>query len=181
MKEKIKVYEKQSLAKQIRDAYEAAKTPLTFEPEHLVHIGENIYGYTNLEKASEYLHAKGICLAAVVSAKTMFGETLQIVMCNNIAFELPEYVQEFLIQHEIGHAVNGDLNMTPLESCKLMIKRTLGFLPEMELKADAYAAKVNGIESTKNAIKFLILDTNLPFISKLELIRRYKKVHYCLE
>ena len=178
MKEKVKVYEKKSIIQQIKEGYKNANVQLIFEPEHLVYIDDNIYGYTNIEKASEYLHGKGIFLAAVVTAQTLFGNNYHVVLCDEATFELPKFVQEFLIQHEVGHAVNGDLEQvkTSIKSYELILKRALGFLPEMEIKADAFAVKINGIEDTKKAIKFLIHETNLPFNSKLELVRRYKKV-----
>ena len=182
MSKKINVYTKKSFIQSIKDGYHYANATLNMEPEELVQIVDNVYGYTNTEKSTTFLYGKGIILAAITPARDIFGNVFHVVLTDTAFEKLPDFVQQFLIQHEIGHALNGDLEgMTTKKSHMLLIERALGFIPEMEIKADAYAAKINGIEETKKAIKFLICNTNVPLITKIELLKRYKRVHYAFE
>lgn len=182
MSKKINVYTKKSFIQSVKDGYKYANAQLNMHPEELVKIVDNVYAYTNTEKSADYLQGKGIVLAAITSARDIFGNIFHVVLTDTSFENLPNFVQQFLIHHEVGHALNGDLNgMTEISSTMLLIKRAFGFLPEMEVKADAYAAKINGIEETKKAIKFLICNTNVPLRTKIELLRRYKKVQYAFE
>ena len=82
------------------------------------------------------------------------------------------------MQHEIGHIVNGDLEKVPnAKSAQLiLIGRSFGILPAMEVAADKYAASMVGIKQTRAAMMFLVRRTDLPLISKIEFLRRYIKV-----
>ncbi len=173
--EKINVYKKQSFIQGFINGMKHANDTFQIKPEHIKSLGNNIYNYE--VAADDYLHNKGIVLASIVTASNIFRSFYVILHDSNVN-KLPEFVIEFLLQHEIGHAMNGDLEKvrTDIDSTKLVLKRALGLLPQMEILADAYAASINGTENTKRAIRFLIHNTNLPFNSKFELFRRYRRL-----
>ena len=93
--------------------------------------------------------------------------------------ELPKFVQDFMIQHEIGHFKNkhhlrGDKNKIP------NIIRTFGMTNKMEIKADEYAVRKVGREKSIAALQWMCKNTDLPFLSKWEMRQRIshlKKKH----
>ena len=96
------------------------------------------------------------------------------VILHDSAFEkMPENVQRMFVEHEIGHIMNGDTeNISLATSLKYLAMRMIGIIPNIELKADEYAAKQIGYAETINAFSYVIKHVNLPLISKLEVIRR---------
>lgn len=150
-----------------------------FYQENMEEIDDGIFIYKS--PVDDYMHPMGIVGAAAtkIKFKTITGKE---IVCNTIvhdsAFEkLPKYVQRFLVSHEIGHIVNGDIdNLTEKESTNLIIKRVLGILPTMEICADSYAASIIGTGNAKESLKWLIRNTDLPIISKIELFRRCRRL-----
>lgn len=141
-----------------------------FYEHHLVKIAGNVY--YNEPTSDDYMHSRGIVLAAAV-ALNFNGVKKYAVLHDSYFDNLPEYVKRFFIAHEVGHAANGDLEITESESIKNVIKRVIGILPKMEVEADRYAASIIGKDVVKKAIKFMVMKTNLPLNSKIELVKRY--------
>ena len=134
-----------------------------------------IYSY-NLT-SDEFLHTRGAALTAVIKVDLPNGSQCHLVLHDSGFKKLPENVQNFLMLHEVGHALKGHIDdMDAQEAKKIMIKRAFGMIQQMEVEADAYAALVIGVDEAKEAIRFLIKNTNLPFNSKIELKRRYKRL-----
>lgn len=132
---------------------------------------ENVYYH---EPASDtYLHSRGIVLAAAVAMD--FNGIRKHVILHDSAFDkVPNYVKKFFVAHEAGHAINGDLdNIDEDLAKKLILQRAFGILPKMEIEADRYAASIMGKDIAKKSLMFMIRNTNLPWISKLEMIKRY--------
>lgn len=148
---------------------------------------EEVY-YCEKEKGS-HLRSTGAALAMVQNVKftnfSLMGghQTFDApVIMHDEAFELlPKFVQKFLLYHEIGHVVNDDINISEEESKRLIVKRAFGVLPKMEVKADAYAASVVGVDSARKALQFLIDKTDIPMISKIECRRRIRKINAIAE
>lgn len=85
--------------------------------------------------------------------------------------ELPKFVQEFFMHHEIGHFKNGhhlrgEKNKTP------NLIRTFGISNGMEFSADEYAAKQVGRKKSVAALKWMCENTDLPMSSKWEMRQR---------
>lgn len=127
-----------------------------------------------------YMHSNLVAGMATVKIRffTIYGtfEDRNVILHDSSYTEFPRYVKRFLIEHEIGHVKNGDLEMDPSKSKFAIIKRSFGILPKMEIKADAYASAVVGNYNAKKALLFLRKRTDLPLISKFELMRRYYKI-----
>lgn len=166
---KIKIYNLKEMVK----ANTGFQIPELFFGHNLTQVeGTPVYVYT--EPVDTFLHSRNILLSACV--KLQFGDEIYdtVVVDSNFK-KLPDEVQAALIHHEVGHAINKDLDgLSANESRKIILKRLLGFPVEMELKADAYAASVLGYKSVIKALQFMVKETNIPFLSGLEIRRRIK-------
>ena len=100
--------------------------------------GTNVY--VNDEVSDKYLRSMGIACAAL--SRAVLNDTLiDVVSVDSFFMSLPDNVKAFFIQHEVGHSVNKDLdNMDAEMSKQLVLMRSRGQLPLMEVKADMYAA-----------------------------------------
>ena len=137
-----------------------------------VDASKNIYKYQIT--ADEFMHSRGFLLAAAVKVYLKNGMICTLVVHDSLFEKLPNNVQYFLMYHEIGHCINGDLDsLTELDSKIFLIKRALGILPKIEINADKYAASIIGANKMKEAIMFMIKKTNIPLTSKFELFKRY--------
>lgn len=150
-------------------------------PEMSYFFGENMKGYRDgiyiySEPVDNFLWRRNLLLCCCIKLK--FGEDVYNTILTDSNFrKLPKIVQRALIEHEIGHVVNKDIeDLSESEANKLVIQRLFGFLPEMEVKADAYAASVIGHSKMIEAFKFMVKNTNLPFNTKIEIIRRIFKL-----
>lgn len=110
-------------------------------------------------KNSEYLHKQGYAFAAVAFFTSFDYDTLIVV--DNYFEIIPEYIQNFYIQHEIGHIMNGDLDKSIEELAKINKERQKGIIPQMELDADYYAAQQVGFEDAINALQYIIDNTDI--------------------
>ena len=146
---------------------------------------EQVPGYNEIfyysSPMDSFMHTNGMVGMAATKVRFLLNSG-SFITCDTILHDaaydtLPEYVKQFLLAHEIGHIQNGDLKELSEESAKkLFIKRAFGLLPKMEIKADSYAASIVGLDTAKRALKFLFKNTDLPFNSKFELKRRYRKI-----
>lgn len=168
MKKKINVVNKEEMKISL------INIPPLFYADKLVDLGNNVYFYN--EPLDEYLHNSGMILCAAI--KVTFTDGVRNVIIHDSALsKLPKAVQETFINHEVGHFMNGDLeNVTAADSMKMIIKRVFGLTPQMEYNADAYAASVVGVSKVKSTFAFMINRTNIPFNTKIELIKRYHKI-----
>lgn len=94
-----------------------------------------------------------------------------IIIKDQFFDQLPRFVQEFMINHEIGHFKNGhhlrgNKNKIP------NIIRTFGVTNVLEIKADAYAAMKIGRNKCIAALEWLCENTDLPMSSKWEMRQR---------
>lgn len=122
------------------------------------------------------LHSHNVALCGITPILLDNGETLLTMFHDDGFTKLPHDVQEFLTYHEVGHVLNNHLNMSAKEAKAVMLKRSFGILPKMEVEADCYAASVLGLVSVKSSLLFLMQRTNLPLISKFELFKRWCNV-----
>ena len=76
-----------------------------------------------------------------------------IIMVNKAYYDLPQEQKEFLLLHEIGHALHGDIE-NPLDAHLNNIMRTLGYdsAVEKEILADCFAAKHSSREAGYNLL-----------------------------
>lgn len=97
-----------------------------------------------------------------------------VIYVDDFFLVLPKYVQEFIIQHELGHISsnhNEQIKKPLLHSILRIFK-----LSELEVEADKCAVKVLGLEKCKDGLLYLINDVNFPLSSKLELKKRLKVI-----
>lgn len=80
-----------------------------------------------------------------------------------------------MILHEIGHTKDcNQFDADKEEAEWIMIKRSLEFLPKSEIAADSYAASLIGIDNAIKSLVWLVRNTDLSTISKIEMLRRAK-------
>lgn len=93
--------------------------------------------------------------------------------------QLPKFVQEFTLSHEIGHFENGHhLNGQKNKLPNFM--RTFGVSNQMEFEADEYAARKIGRNKCIEALRWICENTDLPMATKWEMhhrISHLKKNH----
>lgn len=144
-----------------------------FDANKLFLINGTTNVYLNDEVSDKFLHSMGMSCAAL--SKVAFNDSfINVVSVDSFFMQLPKVVQTFFIYHEVGHAINNDLENTDNEmSQKLIIMRSHGKLPLMEVKADMYAASVIGFENAKKALAFLVCRVKAPKHIKKEFIKRY--------
>lgn len=124
------------------------------------------------EPHTKDLHSIGLGCCALVKSN-INGEDAYVIMYDDAFLQFPQYVRDCFFYHEIGHFVHKhtqDLN--PKDAKIIMLKRTLGILPAMELEADAYAASVVGVDTLMSAFSFFIRNTDAPLMGKIEMFRR---------
>ena len=143
-----------------------------FYQNHCVEIYDGIYMYD--EPVDDYLHKQAMILCA--STTVDFGEgPINLIVYDSKFKKCPKIMQEYAINHEIGHIINGDFkDMKKLE--RENKKRLLGILPDMEVQADLHAALVMGPAKVKHIMKYMMLNTDLPLGTKIELFRRYNRI-----
>lgn len=128
------------------------------------------------DTCDDYMKSLKLLFCAVATVNV--NDNIFSVIIGDSNFErLDNRVQSFLFNHEIGHIKLNHLNnLVEQDSKRLAIIRSLGILPKMELEADCYAASVVGISDAKYSLLWLVKNKNLPFMSRLEALKRYIKV-----
>ena len=97
-----------------------------------------------------------------------------LILYDSHFLNFEDNVQDFFIEHEVGHIKHGDLNGLEREDAyKLLLKRCCGIIPKLELKADVYAASVVGRNVAKKALLQMAKCKFLPLITKRELFLRW--------
>lgn len=148
---------------------------MLFYPEKCYWIDEQsgICGYA--EPCDEFLHSQSIIYSGVT--KVQFGNVIvNMIVVDSNFLKLEQNIQDFFIYHEIGHIKYGHNNISINEAKRIIIKRCLGFLPKMEVQADCYAASVVGKSTAKLALRAMITDKQLPFMSRFEIVKRFIKI-----
>ena len=148
---------------------------MLFYPEKCFWIDEVNDVCTYDDICDDFLHSQGIIYAGVTKVK--FGDrVLNVITCDSNFLELDENTRNFLIYHEVGHVIHNHTNMNTKQAKYNIIKRSLGILPKMEIQADCYAASVIGKDAAKLALRSLISNKKLIFVSRFEMFKRFIKV-----
>lgn len=106
------------------------------------------------------------------TAKTIYGET--IILTDNDFDTYPKDVRKFILYHEIGHQINGDLDRPVEELQKVLRNRNRRKVSEMELKADEYALSKTDLETALKVMDHLIDLTKRLGLSSVEIKQRRK-------
>lgn len=141
---------------------------------YLLENETNICAYN--DTCDDYMKSLNLLFCAVAIVNV--NDIIYNVIIGDSNFErLDNKVQSFLFNHELGHIKHNHLDgLTEKDSKRLILKRSLGILPKMEVEADCYAASVIGISNAKYSLKWLFKNKNLPFITRYEALKRYLRV-----
>lgn len=139
------------------------------------HEDEKIFIYDKPDTSS--VRSRGCALSMITSIQLGF-ESAYLVVVDEEFMKLPEEARNFFLWHEYGHFYNGHFNqiISSKDTARLIIKRSLGLLPKMEVEADLYAASVVGPSAAINSLLYLVKNSNAPLMSKIEMIRRAFKI-----
>lgn len=118
------------------------------------------------------LYVKACGARITYTAKTTFGET--IILTDDEFETLPKDLRKFILYHELGHQINGDLNRPVEELQKVMRNRNRRKVSEMELKADEYALSKTDLETALRVMDFLKDLTKRLGLSSAEIKQRRK-------
>lgn len=99
---------------------------------------------------SMYLNSKVLVTAAANG--TFIGNVPHIIKGYNC---LPEYVNEFLFQHEVGHIMDDSLDWDNLDGYKAVLAHFSTNVAQMEVDADEYAVDVLGPQHCIDALFYL--------------------------
>ena len=136
---------------------------------------EDIYEYT--VPADGWMHSNFILLAAAAKINFDGYRPITAIVHDSNFEKLPTNVKHFLTAHELGHIKNCHLSGSDMKRTrKILIGRIFGILPETEIIADAYASMALGKHYVLSALSYLIHNTNAPISTKIELLRRYRKI-----
>ena len=130
--------------------------------------------YLYLDPKDDFLHSQCALLCCVTKMNYIDGNLVNLIVFDSKFLTCPKSIKEFFVNHEMGHVINKDHDNPKYKQEKLL--RLFGFLPEMEVNADLFAASVMGTDKVKNIIKYLITNSDLPLSTKFELFRRYTRI-----
>ena len=136
----------------------------------MVYIRDDICFVT--KPCNEFVHKIGGAFA--VSSATVNG--LGLIITDEFFYELPKKVQSMIVYHEVGHYVNGHYK-NENEVKRSRITRTFGKVTRTESEADMYAVEMLGAKDVIAALYWCIKNTDLPFLSKVEAMKRIKNIH----
>lgn len=107
-------------------------------------------------RSSEMVHSITSLLACTTALNTIYGTTVRVI-CVDEYFDLaPKYVQEFVINHEIGHIKNKHFeNGSVNASFKHIFTRSIKLSKE-EVEADLYAYNKIGKENSILALEYIL-------------------------
>lgn len=124
------------------------------------------------EPCDRSMHQQGIYLSAVyntTSDKPYSG----LITFDSYLLDFEEYVQSFLIHHEIGHITLGHTNNVSTKKSKLLVLlRACGICPKIEFEADAFSASIVGKDNAKSAL-IQMIKSKLYMINKIEVLLRW--------
>lgn len=135
------------------------------------YICEDICIYKKL--ADDFIHKDRVAFTGVVRME-IEGKQCYLIVTDSHFNKLPKGVRRFLLYHEIGHCFQF-LRCSEIDEDTLRMEtkgRLYGKLPISELNADAYAASILGVKKASMALKWLAINTDLPLLTKIELVRR---------
>lgn len=112
-----------------------------------------------------------------VSLKDSNHKNRYYIIADNNFKKLTPVAKRFLVFHELGHVVNGDLELKNFFKCAIysFIRSFFGIGNKMEYKADNYAVRNVGKISALNSMKELI-DLKGDQLSKKELDERKRRI-----
>ena len=103
-----------------------------------------------------WLHRQGMILSEASKLLTSEGELVTVIIVDDYFMSAPQYVQDVLVFHELGHIENGDLdNISPTNTLKRWLLMNVGIVQKIELEADKFAAKRVGKEETLKALSWM--------------------------
>lgn len=141
---------------------------------YLLENETNICAYN--DTCDDYMKSLNLIFCAVATVNV--NNNIYNVIIGDSNFErLDNKVQSFLFNHEVGHIKHNHLaDLTERDSKRIILKRSLGILPKMEVEADCYAASVIGIANAKYSLLWMVKNKNLSLTSRLEALKRYLRV-----
>ena len=92
--------------------------PIIYGPEHVQSEGFQLLYVTKVEVGNEQCHG---------------------IIVDDTYLSMSENIKIFFLLHEMGHILHGDVELPEEESKMILQSRMNGEVPEMELKADAFA------------------------------------------
>lgn len=135
--------------------------------------GNIVYHKRGMDKQ---LQAAGLIVAAAQKLQMFDGTTAYLIMTDNKFDEIElknKKLAKFIMAHEVGHIVNGDLENsdTQFDGLKKAVKR-LFFLSDQEVAADSYAIAQFGSGVNGPAIVYALSKYVPAGLSRLEVIKR---------
>ena len=128
-------------------------------------VMDNVYIIN--KPSSEFVHKTN----GVFAVCTKNTDGMRFIITDEFFDILPDMVKRFTLYHELGHIFN-DHEYTK----KDMVKREFGMLLQHEKEADKFAAETIGYKNAMKSLYWLIRNTDLPFISKLEMMKRIRNL-----
>lgn len=156
----------------LKETMEAAANISTFiTPDKTIEIaGVSI----NLTYDDDILASRGLVLGAAMN--TTIGPF--IIISNKLKGD--EQLTNFVIAHEAGHILNGDLDKIPSSQVIGNIKRCClaigGNVQPEELAADAFAVSMIGKKVAISSLKKIMTSEKMPTSSRKEIANRIKVI-----
>ena len=128
------------------------------------------------EPCDEYMHSNGMLLAAANAIDLNNPDDIRnagVIIYDSYLLKLDKDIQDFFINHEIGHIMNGDMKVASAKKSEMLLfLRRHGLIPIMEFKADAFAAAIVGKNVAKKSFMHLLRLKSLSFVCKRDIFIR---------
>lgn len=133
--------------------------------DRIVHVCEDV----------DELRKRGLLFIAAINAEGKENE--YIILVDQYLYLLPKQAQLFFLLHELGHIVNGDLDISKKgELKKHNLKRILFKKSDIEFKADEYAMSKTNLTTSISALNSIMEITGYGVLSRKEIRIRIKNL-----
>lgn len=148
----------------------------TFETAKFIQVNSHLDVYKYAVPTPNTLHHALTAFIGVTKVWLTPFKSAYLILYDESFEKAPDKVKEFAIYHEVGHVFNEDLEESGVKIKHENWLRNVGKLPQCEIEADKYATDMLGEDYAREFYDFIINNTNLGIIGKIELMRRRRAV-----
>lgn len=177
MKERLNIRVPNAEARRIVRENRKYGVPETmFETDKFIQVNKHLDVYKYAVPTPKTLYHALTAFIGVTKIWLTPFRPVYLILYDESFEKAPDKVKEFAIYHEVGHVSNEDLEESGTKIKRENWLRNFGKLPQCEVEADKYAVAMLGEDYAKAFYDFIINNTNLGIIGKIEIMRRRKAI-----
>ena len=109
-------------------------------------------GYLPIVYAPEFMYNQQLSIVAATKLQLADGSICSGIVVDNGYLKITENLQILFLLHELGHIINGDIELPKEELDQINHDRLNGLMPEMEFLADEFAIENYPIDRLGNML-----------------------------